>query len=159
MHVIVVRNRKLYVYSRLLAREQSLYITIQWSSQNNVCIRIQRQCIWLQVCSVATGQAQTLFRELNYHGFGDHIIVWHSALLWPPQRADLTPCDFFLSGHLKVNVFSTPVPDLLMLKSRILAEIGKIWNEILQKVYENLLVCSHICIGNYGHHLPNFILK
>ncbi len=39
------------------------------------------------------------------------------------------------------------------------AEIGKIWKEMLQKVYENALACFHLCTGNDGHHLPNIILK
>ncbi len=49
--------------------------------------------------------------------------------------------------------------NLLTLKSRIRAEIGKIPKEMLQKVYENVLVCFHICIGNDDFHLPNVILK
>ncbi len=46
-----------------------------------------------------------------------------------------------------------------MLKSRIKTEIRKIWKEMLQKVYENLLVCIQICIGNSGRHLLKVILK
>ncbi len=44
-----------------------------------------------------------------------------------------------------------------MLKSWIQAEIGKIRKEMLQKVYENALVCFHIRIGNDGHHLLNIL--
>ncbi len=39
------------------------------------------------------------------------------------------------------------------------AEIVKIQKEMLQKVYENVFACFHICIGNDGYHLPNVILK
>ena len=31
---------------------------------------------------------------------------------WPPRSPDITPLDFFLSGHVKDKVFSTPVPDI-----------------------------------------------
>ncbi len=51
-----------------------------------------------------------------------------------------------------------PVPDLLMLKSRIQVKIGKILQEILQEVYENALVYFRICIGN-GDHLSIVIVK
>ncbi len=44
-------------------------------------------------------------------------------------------------------MFSAPVPDLLMFKSQIQAEIGKILKEMLQKVYENALMHLCICIG------------
>ncbi len=56
--------------------------------------------------------------------------MWCAAFSWPLQSPDLTPYDFFLWEHLKANVFSAPVPDLLMLKSRIQAEIGEIWKEM-----------------------------
>ncbi len=56
-------------------------------------------------------------------------------------------------------VFSTPVPDPLMLKSWMQAEIGKIWKKMLQKVYENALAHFLSGIENDGYHLPNVILK
>ncbi len=70
------------------------------------------------------------------------------------ELCDVTPCDFFLGEHLKANVFSTPAPDLLMLKSLIQAEISKIRKKMLQKVNENALSCFRIRTGNDGHHLP-----
>ncbi len=53
-------------------------------------------------------------------------------------------------------MFSTPLPDLLTLKSQTQVDIQK---EMLQKVYENALACFHICFGNDGHDLRNIILK
>ncbi len=64
---------------------------------------------------------------------------------------------FFL-GASKDKLFSKPVPDLLMLKSRIQEKTDKIKKEMLQKIYETAFTRFHICIGNY-HHLPNGILK
>ena len=39
---------------------------------------------------------------------------------WPALSPDLTPCDFFLQGHVKAKVFSTPRKsfDPLMIKIR-----------------------------------------
>ncbi len=91
--------------------------------------------------------------------FGDCLIMWYAPFLWPPQSPDLTSYDFFLLEHLKANVFSTPVLDLSVLKNQIQIEIGKIWKEMLQKVYENALVRFHIYIVNDGHHLHNVVLK
>ncbi len=28
---------------------------------------------------------------------------------WPPRSPDLTPCDFFLWGHIKSKIYSKPV--------------------------------------------------
>ncbi len=91
--------------------------------------------------------------------FGDCLIVWYTAFSWPPPSVDLIQSDLFLLGHLKASLlFSVPVPDMLILKSQMRTEIGKIRMEMLQKVYENALARFHICIGNNGH-LPNVILK
>jgi len=42
---------------------------------------------------------------------------------WPPWSPDITPhpppLDFFLWGHVKDKVFSTPVPDITNFKARI----------------------------------------
>ena len=41
---------------------------------------------------------------------------------WPPRSPDLTPCDFFLWGHVKNQVFKTPPPSLEILGQRIKEE-------------------------------------
>ncbi|KAJ4448366.1 hypothetical protein ANN_10382, partial [Periplaneta americana] len=40
---------------------------------------------------------------------------------WPPRSPDLNPLDFYLWGHLKSLVYSSPVPDLESLRNRIVA--------------------------------------
>ncbi len=69
----------------------------------------------------------------------------HCAACWvlvatsEPQPNSM--CFLFLWGLLKAKVFSTFVLYLLMLKSRLRAKIAKIWKEMLQKLYENALLC------------------
>ena len=41
---------------------------------------------------------------------------------WTPFSTDLTPCDFFLWGHLKEKVYSTPIDSIEDLKNRIIRE-------------------------------------
>jgi hypothetical protein len=43
----------------------------------------------------------------------------HGPTTWPPRSPDITLLDFFLWGYVKDIVFSTPVPDITNLKSRI----------------------------------------
>ncbi len=77
---------------------------------------------------------------LTYYHTGRNFILtkWRHLCLMTLQLCvaifSLCVMWFFLWGHLKANVSSTPVPDLLMLKSRIQAEIGKIWKEMSQNV-------------------------
>ena len=41
--------------------------------------------------------------------FGNRVIALHHAVEWPPRSPDLTPCDFFLWGHLKSKVYTSPL--------------------------------------------------
>ncbi|KAJ4434057.1 hypothetical protein ANN_16376 [Periplaneta americana] len=49
-------------------------------------------------------------------------------IAWPPRSPDLNPLDFYLWGHLKSLVYSSPVPDLQSLRNRIVARSEDIRN-------------------------------
>ena len=40
-----------------------------------------------------------------------------------PRSPDLTPCDFFLWGHLKNRVYQTPPQDMAELRACIIQEV------------------------------------
>lgn len=56
---------------------------------------------------------------------------------WPPRSPDLTPCDFFLWGHLKEKVYKTPVQSVEDLKTRIRRHYREITPEILREVWKH----------------------
>ena len=51
--------------------------------------------------------------------FGRKIIALHHPYEWPPRSPDLTPCDFFLWGCMKSQVYATPPLDMADLVQRI----------------------------------------
>ena len=54
---------------------------------------------------------------------------------WPAPSPDLTPCDYFLWGYVKDNVFVPPQPvSLPDLKNRITAAVGNITPDLLSRV-------------------------
>ncbi|KAJ4430312.1 hypothetical protein ANN_22525 [Periplaneta americana] len=53
--------------------------------------------------------------------FPDRWIGRGGPIAWPPRSPDLKPLDFYLWGHLKSLVYSSPVPDLESLRNRIVA--------------------------------------
>ena len=58
---------------------------------------------------------------------------------WPPRSPDLTPCDFFLSGFIKNNVFVPPVPvNLQELHDCITAAVALIDRDMLAYVWNEL---------------------
>jgi hypothetical protein len=58
---------------------------------------------------------------------------------WPPRSPDATPCDFFLWGYVKVQVYVTPLPSsILELKVRNRTAIETITSDTLQTVWNEL---------------------
>ncbi|KAJ4432367.1 hypothetical protein ANN_20986 [Periplaneta americana] len=53
--------------------------------------------------------------------FPDRWIGRGGPIGWPPRSPDLNPLNFYLWGHLKSLVYSSPVPDLESLRNRIVA--------------------------------------
>jgi hypothetical protein len=73
--------------------------------------------------------------------FPGRAVSLHEAVQWPLRSPDLSPCDFFLWGYLKAEVFKHRPRSLYQLKEAI-------QEERLQ-----------MCIGHHGHHLDDTILK
>ncbi|KAJ4448747.1 hypothetical protein ANN_00138 [Periplaneta americana] len=53
--------------------------------------------------------------------FRDRWIGRGSPIAWPPRSPNVNPLHFYLWGHLKSLVYSSPVPDLESLRNRIVA--------------------------------------
>ena len=47
-------------------------------------------------------------RDILNDMFGHRVIGMGHNIDWPARSPDLTPCDFFLWGHLKSKMFTTP---------------------------------------------------
>ena len=57
---------------------------------------------------------------------------------WPPRSPDITSLDFFLWGHVKDRVFSTPVPDITNLKARITDAFAPITEDMLENTWREI---------------------
>lgn len=72
--------------------------------------------------------------------------------LWPARSPDLSPCDFYLWGRLKGNVYHNNPRTLEELKQNIRQEIANIPVEELQTVFLNMIRRAEICIQVGGSH-------
>jgi len=54
---------------------------------------------------------------------------------WPPRSPDITSLDFFIQGYVKDKVFSTPVPDITNLKTRITEAFVTITEDMLENTW------------------------
>ena len=54
-------------------------------------------------------------------------------LPWPPRSIDLTPCDFFMWGFVKLKAYVTRRANIPELKGRIIAAFAEITVEMRKK--------------------------
>ena len=62
-------------------------------------------------------------RDILNDMFGHRVIGMGHNIDWPARSPDLTPCDFFLWGHLKSKVFTTPPESLQIRRQRVCDEL------------------------------------
>jgi hypothetical protein len=80
-----------------------------------------------------------------------------SKRLWPPWSPDLSPPDFFLSGHLKDTVYSNHPQTLQELQANIQRTVDRISTGTLQNVFTNMIVRVHLCEERNGGHLQHLL--
>lgn len=87
-------------------------------------------------------------RQISRQGAGDLAL-----LSWPPRSPDLTPCDFFLWGFVKDNVYVPPLPhNLEELKNRIRTAITPVSMDMLTRVWEEFEYrCNIVRVAGGGH--------
>ncbi|CAF1171942.1 unnamed protein product [Rotaria sordida] len=76
---------------------------------------------------------------------------------WTPRSSDLTSLNFYLWGHLKTNVYKTPVQALDDLKTRITKEIKIIKKETLRDVFSEIVKRLNFCIEVKGSTFEQYL--
>ncbi|KAJ4449576.1 hypothetical protein ANN_00978 [Periplaneta americana] len=90
--------------------------------------------------------SRTALRYLDRR-FPDRWIGRSGPIAWPPRSPDLNPLDFYLWGHLKSLVYSSPVPDLESLRNRIVAcsddirNTRGVWGRVRRSMRHRCEVC------------------
>ena len=77
-------------------------------------------------------------------------------LAWPPRSPDATPCDFFLWGYVKDQIYVPPLPaSIPELKVRIRTAIETITADMLQTVWNELDYRVDVCRITKGAHIEH----
>ena len=71
---------------------------------------------------------------------------------WPARSPDLTPCDFFLWGHVKSIVYKVKIRDIPHLKERIKMALNTITPAMLGNTWRELEIRLDRCRGTMGRH-------
>lgn len=117
-----------------------------------------QQNVWFQQDGATAHTARHslgILREM----FPGHIVSLRGDIGWPPRSPDLNPCDFFLWGYLKAQVYQHRPQTLEALKEVITQEIAAIPLEMTRRVIENFRERLNQCIENEGRHLSDIIFK
>jgi hypothetical protein len=72
---------------------------------------------------------------------------------WPARSPDLTPCDFFLWGHLKDIVYRTPPDNIPQLRERIKEACQQVTEEMCSNVCQSVPERLRSCLALEGHQL------
>ena len=101
----------------------------------------------------------TAQRTMHYQRelFPRHIISHHSDIPWPAWSPDLVPCDFFLCGYLKGEVYKHRPRNLLELKMAIREEIQQITPAMTVRVMRNFRRHFNSYINTQGPHMDDVV--
>lgn len=89
--------------------------------------------------------------------FPGRIISRNGDWNWPPRSCDLSPCDFFLWGHVKSRVYANNPRRIPELKAEIRRVIGEIEPQLCAQVIENFVKRARACQQNRGGHLFDIV--
>jgi hypothetical protein len=105
--------------------------------------------------------AHTAKRSLNVlqEMFPEKVVSLRGNVEWPARSPDLSPCDFFLWGYLKAEVFKLRPTSISSLKLAIQAAIEKIPQSMTDRVMQNFRERLQSCIESGGRHLNDVIFK
>ena len=82
------------------------------------------------------------------------MIALNHEVEWPPISPDLTCCDFFLWGHLKSKVFTSPPPDIATLRQKIIDEfdVSRQDPDVIRNAVRGIERRGNLCVKrNAGH--------
>ncbi|KAF2348999.1 Reverse transcriptase domain [Trinorchestia longiramus] len=118
---------KMHVRNKLLDNDLPRRLnSAQWFLQRNVRFVDD-------IVDGAPAHRTVAVREKLNELFGNSIITLNHRIKWRPRSPDLTPCDFFLWGHLKMETFHNQT-DI-----NTVSNYRPILSKILKKVISNQL--------------------
>ena len=90
--------------------------------------------------------------------FGDKVLGLGFRQEWPPRSPDMTPCDFFLWGHIKNQVYKSPPATLEILRERIKNEFDtlKMQSQLIKRVVASMRNRAVKCIERGGGRVEGY---
>jgi hypothetical protein len=109
--------------------------------------------VWFQQDG-ATAHTSRCLVEILREMFRGHVVFLCGDIRWSP---DFTPCDFFLWGYLKAQVYQHHPQTLEGLTGAIIQEVATIPPKMTHRVMEKYRQTLNQCINNEGRHLSDVV--
>ena len=114
--------------------------------------------IWFQQDG-ATAHTARLSLTVLQEMFPGRVVSLRGDVPWPARSPDLSPCDFFLWGHLKAEVFKSRPITLTELKAAIVTAVNEISMGMINRVMDNFRDRLQKCVLCGGGHLKDIIFR
>lgn len=111
------------------------------------------QLRWIQ--DGAPPHRRIIVRDHLKEVFNNRVIALGHDREWPPRSPDLTPCDFFLWGYIKSQVFNKPPCDLNELRNRITHAFDQL-KQNRQMIINSVAAMrrqAQLCVTRHGEHV------
>lgn len=125
---------------------------------NQFVLDHEEEEVWFQQDG-ATAHTARRSMEMLRELFPGRLVSSRGDISWPPRSPDLSPCDFFLWGYLKAEVYKHRPRTLQELKDVIRQEVAAIPREVTRRTMDNFRERLRECLNNGGHHLSDIIFK
>lgn len=117
-----------------------------------------RRWMWFQHDG-APAHFSTIVRDYLRSIYSDRWVGRGGPVAWPARSPDLTPLDFYLWGHMKQLVYSTPIQTREELMQKIIAAGNQIREnrDVLRRTTRSVAVRAVVCLEENGGHFENLI--
>lgn len=88
---------------------------------------------------------------------GDRVIGLGFPFAWPARSPDLTPCDYFLWGHMKSLVYRIPPANMEQLRHSIAESAHSITQEQLRRSVHDMITRLNLVIDQNGGHIEHLL--
>lgn len=110
---------------------------------------------WYQMDGAPAHSTHAVARELTAM-FQDRWIGRNGPWLWPPRSPDLTPLDFYLWGHIKNQVYATPIHTREELLERVRRSFRELdGNQIRRATTTEVNSRILCCLAQDGRHIEH----
>ena len=112
---------------------------------------------WYQLDGASAHSSGEVYNELN-NMFDDRWIGRNGPWRWPARSPNLTPLDFYLWGHLKSVVYSSPVNTRQELQERVINAINSLHGaQLLRATTQEVQRRVEKCLMVNGAHIEQLL--